>query len=241
MLTCRPAPECGLFISLASLAVLPDSLWGQRNSSIKLRAHLCPYSSQKELASTIIAFYQWYHHHAIARCKNRLQEIDLILIWQNYQERKLERGIFSGIDCVLKERCTLCRELGAWIIDHLAYWLFGKLCDGTSQALKSMLNGVYLTWYLLFDLLQLITLIRIQSHLKIWVITEIAFWLSLPRWQLWWIGGCRSLWQWFELNSEDRGRSWRFWRVSCWFLIWKKFCFCGVWWCGRTHKTRVIL
>lgn len=46
-----------------------------------------------------------------------------------------------------------------------------------------MLNRVYLTQYLLFDLLQLITLIRIQIHLKIWVITEIALWLTLPRWQ----------------------------------------------------------
>lgn len=78
----------------ASLALLPDSLWGQRNSSIKLRAHLCPYSSQKEPSSTIRAFFQRYHHRAITRCKNRLQEIDLILIWQNYQERKLEWGNF---------------------------------------------------------------------------------------------------------------------------------------------------
>lgn len=133
VLTFRPAPDCSLFMLLASLAALPRSLWEQRNSSIALRAHLSPYSSQKEPSSTIIAFFQWYHHHAITLCKNRLQEIDLILIWQNYQERKLDWGVLSCIDYVL--RCRLYMAVAAQIIEHLACCLFGTLCDSTCQAL----------------------------------------------------------------------------------------------------------
>lgn len=146
VLTCRPAHDCSLFISLASLALLPDSLWGQRNSSIKLRAHLCPYSSQKEPSSTIRAFLQWYHHRAITRCKNRLQEIDLILIWQNYQERKLEcrilpfssffnnRLCFKGEMRTLQPSCSFNNK-DIQLID-LKY---------SVTALKSMLNRVNLT------------------------------------------------------------------------------------------------
>lgn len=104
---CRPAPDCCLFISLAILAKLFDRDWEQWNSSIMLRAHLCPYSTQESQCSTIIAFLQWYHHHAIPFCKNMFQEIDLILIWQNYQGRKLDWQDFSCTNCVFKGKMSI--------------------------------------------------------------------------------------------------------------------------------------
>lgn len=81
------------------------------------------------------------------------------------------------------------------------------------------------------DLVQLVTLIQIQIHLEIWVITEIALWLSLPRWQLWWIGGCRSLWQWLEWEREVKIKRWRLrlWWVSSWLEVSDlELCFWGL-------------
>lgn len=53
-----------------------------------------------------------------------------------------------------------------------------------------MLNRAHLTQYVLFDVLQFITLKRIQIHLKIWVTTEIAFVvhsLKMATVMIWWL------------------------------------------------------
>lgn len=96
VLRCRTAPGCSLFISLATLPKFRDSRWGQRKSSISsgpICAHILP-KKKKELSSTIIALLQWCYYHAIKLCNSRLQEIDLIIIWQICQERKIRPGKF---------------------------------------------------------------------------------------------------------------------------------------------------
>lgn len=52
------------------------------------------FQKKKELSSTIIALLQWCYYHAIKLCNSRLQEIDLIIIWQICQERKIRPGKF---------------------------------------------------------------------------------------------------------------------------------------------------
>lgn len=133
VLTWRPAPHCSLFISLASLAKLPDSLWGQRNSSIMFRAHLCPYSSQKEPSSTITAFFQRSYHHVITLYEQAAANwIDLNLT--KLGERTIRPGHWLDF---LNTEFPFWIDHKALIIYQLSYWSLKIVCDGEHGALKS--------------------------------------------------------------------------------------------------------
>lgn len=197
---------CVLLLTTSILISTPawrcylGSLWALLENSSHLTQErpicACVPPKKKPSLAIITPFpSQRYCRHATR--KNRLQEIGLILIWPNYQERKWANELSCGavgvwwwqrggiffpppeIDCVLKGEMLHFEAPAAQIIGRWAYWLF------ESSIWRHASNH----WPAIFTLtgcseLVSSSLIQVQIHLEIWVITVIALRLPLPRWQL---------------------------------------------------------
>lgn len=90
--------------------------------------------------------------------------------------------------------------------DYLKYSVATDECVHNKGQNREWKHGSGLTWPKIFSLifLQLITMITDPDSPE--NLGHYRNSRTLPRWQRWWIGGCRSLWQWLEWRSEaERG------------------------------------